>query len=153
MLKAACDAAPRGLYVCGNSSTSAGLTVSVKKEAGKDGEFTFEAGAAVLADRGVCEWPPLQPARDQCPAPEASSSLAVATLSTVCVDEFDKMRADHGALLEVMEQQEVSMAKAGMVASLPARATVVAAANPTKGHYDPSKDVSQVRYGIRSLTS
>jgi len=53
------------------------------------------------------------------------------------------MKEDHAALLEVMEQQEVSVAKAGLVASLPARATVLAAANPAKGHYDRSKDVAR----------
>lgn len=66
------------------------------------------------------------------------SSLAV------CVDEFDKMQSDHAALLEVMEQQEVSVAKAGLVATLPGRTTVLAAANPAKGHYDRGKTVAQV---------
>ena len=55
MLKAACEVSPRSLYVCGNSSTSAGLTVSVAKEAGRGGEFTFEAGTVVLGDHGVGE--------------------------------------------------------------------------------------------------
>jgi DNA helicase MCM8 len=64
-VQAACAAAPRGLYVCGNTCTSAGLTVSVVRDA-VTGENMFEAGAVVLADRGTC-----------------------------CVDEFDKMPAEH----------------------------------------------------------
>ncbi|CAG9462591.1 unnamed protein product [Pedinophyceae sp. YPF-701] len=113
MLRFACQVAPRGLYVCGNTCTSAGLTVSVTRE-GSSGEFTFEAGAAVLGDRGL-----------------------------VCVDEFDKMRDEHAALLEVMEQQEVSVAKAGLVASLPARTSVLAASNPVQGAYDRGRSVAK----------
>ena len=112
MLRAVCKASHRGVYVTGNISTSTGLTASVGKDGGT-GEFCLEAGAVVMADQGVC-----------------------------CVDEFDKMGADHQSLLEVMEQQEVSVAKAGLVASLPARATIVAAANPEKGHYDSSGSLS-----------
>ena len=78
------------------------------------GEFCLEAGALVTADRGVC-----------------------------CVDEFDKLSSEHAALLGVLEQQEVSIAKAGLVASLPARATIVAAANPVGGHYDKSLSLTQ----------
>ncbi|PNH08574.1 DNA helicase MCM8, partial [Tetrabaena socialis] len=113
LLQAAVAAAPRGIYVCGSTSTSAGLTVSVVRD-GVSGESVLEAGAVVLADRGVC-----------------------------AVDEFDRMASEHQALLEVMEQQEVSVAKAGLVANLPARASILAAANPAGGSYNRAKSLAE----------
>lgn len=112
MLKAASRLAPRGVYVCGNTSSTVGLTVSVVREAG--GDFALEAGALVLGDRGL-----------------------------VAIDEFDKMNAEYAALLEAMEQQSVSVAKAGIVCNLSARTSVVAAANPVGGHYDRSRTVCE----------
>eukprot|EP01112_Ceratiomyxa_fruticulosa_P012920 TRINITY_DN3601_c0_g2_i1.p1 TRINITY_DN3601_c0_g2~~TRINITY_DN3601_c0_g2_i1.p1 ORF type:complete len:728 (+),score=149.30 TRINITY_DN3601_c0_g2_i1:149-2332(+) len=113
MLQAINYISPRGVYVCGGYSTTTGLTVSLLRESGS-GDYALEAGALVLGDQGTC-----------------------------CIDEFDKMPAEHAALLEAMEQQSVSIAKAGIVANLPARTSVIAAANPVGGHYDKAKTVSE----------
>ena len=114
MLTAASTIAPRGVYVCGNTTSSSGLTVTVVRDQAT-GDFALEAGALVMGDQGCC-----------------------------CIDEFDKMSAaEHQALLEAMEQQTISVAKAGIVCSLSARTAVLAAANPVSGHYNRSRTVSE----------
>ncbi|WCJ34583.1 minichromosome maintenance 8 [Euphorbia peplus] len=113
LLQAAAAVSPRGIYVCGNATTNAGLTVAVVKDS-MTSDYAFEAGAMVLADGGLC-----------------------------CIDEFDKMSAEHQALLEAMEQQCVSVAKAGLLASLSARTSILAAANPVGGHYNRAKTVNE----------
>ncbi|CAI9575112.1 unnamed protein product, partial [Staurois parvus] len=113
MLQAVCNVAPRGIYVCGNTTTTAGLTVTLSRDSAT-GDFALEAGALVLGDQGICG-----------------------------IDEFDKMGNQHQALLEAMEQQSISLAKAGIVCTLPARTSIIAAANPVGGHYNKGKTVSE----------
>ncbi|HEY4822489.1 MAG TPA: minichromosome maintenance protein MCM, partial [Candidatus Bathyarchaeia archaeon] len=105
--------APRGLYTSGRGTTAAGLTAAVLRE--KTGGMVLEAGALVLADKGVA-----------------------------CIDEIDKMRPDDRvAIHEALEQQTVSVAKGGIVATLNARAAVLAAGNPALGRYEPHRNVAE----------
>ena len=114
MLSFAAKVAPRGLMTTGRGSTAAGLTAAVVKEGGT-GNFVLEAGALVLADKGIC-----------------------------CIDEIDKMREeDRGAIHPAMEQQIVPIAKGGIVATLNARCSILAAANPTLGRYNPYQTIGQ----------
>jgi len=113
MLKFAAKIAPRGLYTSGRGSTAAGLTAAVIRD--KSGIMMLEAGAVVLGDQGL-----------------------------VCIDEFDKIKAeDRSALHEVMEQQTCSVAKGGIVATLNARTSILSAANPMYGKYDPYKNITE----------
>ena len=113
MLKFCARIAPRGLYTSGRGSTAAGLTAAVVRD--KIGIMMLEAGAVVLGDQGL-----------------------------VCIDEFDKMKPeDRSALHEVMEQQSASIAKGGIVATLNARTSILAAANPMYGKYDPFKNITE----------
>lgn len=113
MLKFAAKIAPRGLYTSGRGTTAAGLTAAVLRD--KSGIMMLEAGAVVLGDQGL-----------------------------VCIDEFDKIKPeDRSALHEVMEQQTCSVAKGGIVATLNARTSILAAANPLYGKYDPFKNITE----------
>jgi replicative DNA helicase Mcm len=110
ILKAVAELSPRHIYTSGQGSSAAGLTAAVTNDANMGG-WTLEAGAIPRASGGVC-----------------------------AIDEFDKMNElDRKAIHEVMEQQTCSVCKAGIVATLPARTTIIAGANPRNGHYDEYK--------------
>jgi replicative DNA helicase Mcm len=100
--------APRSVYASGKASSAAGLTAAAVRDEFGEGQWTLEAGALVLADMGVA-----------------------------CIDEIDKMEeTDRSAMHQAMEQQEISVAKAGINATLKSRCAILAAANPKLGRFD-----------------
>ncbi|QGA80745.1 replicative DNA helicase Mcm [Candidatus Nanohalobium constans] len=124
MLKFTGELAPKGRYVVGKSSTGAGLTASVVKEE-STGEFSLEAGAVVLANKGMA-----------------------------AIDEIDKMAAeDRSSLHEAMEQQQISVSKANIQATLNAETSILAAGNPKFGRFDPYEPIpEQINIGDTLLS-
>ncbi len=104
---------PRGRFTSGQSASAAGLTAAAVQDPAADGRWTLEAGALVLADLGLA-----------------------------AIDEFDKMNeGDRSSMHEAMEQQKISISKAGINASLRTRCAVLAAANPKNGRFEPVSEV------------
>lgn len=113
ILKRVSNLAPRCVYTSGKSSSGAGLTATVVKD--EFGSWSLEAGAMVLADKG-----------------------------NICIDEFDKMREeDRSTIHEALEQQTISISKAGITTTLNSRCSVLAAANPKFGTFNPHKSIKE----------
>lgn len=104
---------PRAVYTTGKGASAVGLTAAVQRD--ENGQFCLQGGAMVLADDGIC-----------------------------LIDEFDKMNEqDRTSIHEAMEQQTISVSKAGIVATLQARCAVIAVANPVEGRYDSTRTFAQ----------
>ncbi len=115
LLRYISELAPRGIYASGKASSAAGLTAAAVKDEFGEGRWTLEAGVLVLADKGVA-----------------------------CVDELDKMSPqDRSSMHEAMEQQRISIAKAGITATLQSRCAVLGAANPKYGRFDTTQYLAQ----------
>ncbi|HUI38568.1 MAG TPA: minichromosome maintenance protein MCM [Thermoplasmata archaeon] len=115
LLRNVADVAPRGIYTSGKGATAAGLTAAAVKDDFGGGRWMLEAGMLVLADGGIA-----------------------------IVDELDKMSPeDRSAMHEALEQQTVSIAKAGITATLNARCPVLAAANPKWGRFTPDRTIAE----------
>ena len=124
ILKSAVEISPRGLYTSGKGSSGVGLTAAVIKDT-ETGQMNLEAGAVVLANGGIA-----------------------------AIDEFDKMdTADRSALHEAMAQQTVSIAKAGIVATLKSQTAIIAAANPYTGRFNEYKSFTENTHMPPSLLS
>ena len=115
LLRYIADVAPRGIYTSGKGATAAGLTAAAVKDDFAGGRWVLEAGMLVLADGGMA-----------------------------MIDELDKMSAeDRSAMHEVLEQQSVSIAKAGITSTLNARCPVLAAANPKWGRFTSDRSIAE----------
>ncbi|MEA3190424.1 MAG: replicative helicase Mcm [Thermoplasmata archaeon] len=107
--------APRAIFTSGKGASAAGLTAAAVKDDFGEGQWTLEAGALVLADRGIA-----------------------------CIDELDKMdKNDQSSMHQAMEQQEISIAKAGISATLKSRCAVIGAANPKMGRFDEYSSIHE----------
>lgn len=115
ILRYMANLAPRGIYTSGKSSSAAGLTAAAVKDEFGEGRWTLEAGALVLADKGLA-----------------------------CIDELDKMNdQDRSSIHESLEQGTISVAKAGITATLQSRCAVLGAANPKYGRFDENRSIAE----------